>query len=438
MVKIQELTETIFTSEDFSKFREWIQLNMESITWQGKFKDEFEDFWDSFFIDGLSVRQIVERFNFIRDNAQVGPIYSWLTWLFERFISYVFIYKNLTIKEIAVESGIAPAKIAGLLRNFYLDIYPHLDEELSSIFQVGNLANKNLEYNRKIIDELIDSDVITSTPPQDEVMSSMEITLYEEWDILVKKIKEGLYQSRIGLVKLRQKANFTNYFKIAREIILLLVVGIGLTYLVQEANVWYEKYLIERISIYEPQYKWPGQKLKFKEEKLGGAGLEKFTLDLEDIDEVETQVDDREFVEDERFVTESEVTITSLEGLPKDFNIAALEHSSYEEQKKKSYRDSSYGNTKVYRVIMNSVDGRNSKSHINDLINKYEVTQVDYVVPGKEVPGGIYYNLFVPRGSLKEFMAEVMDVDQSTLYESRTRWGNPPGKNKVFIWIKNL
>jgi hypothetical protein len=136
----------------------------------------------------------------------------------------------------------------------------------------------------------------------------------------------------------------------------------------------------------------------------------------------------------------SEVTLTSWDSLPKDFDVAALEQSGYEEDLKGGgYRDTRYGHTKVYRVMMKSVDTEESKDKLVSLMDKYEVTRVDNVVPGKAVPGGVYYNLYVPRKYLKEFMAQVMDVDDSVLYESRTRTArNPPGMNKVFIWIKNI
>jgi hypothetical protein len=88
---------------------------------------------------------------------------------------------------------------------------------------------------------------------------------------------------------------------------------------------------------------------------------------------------------------------------------------------------------------MKTVDTPETKDSLNALLKKYQVSQVDNVKPGKEVPGGIYYNIFVPRVSLKEFLAQVMDMGDAVLYESRTRSGrNPPGKNKVFIWVKRI
>ena len=78
------------------------------------------------------------------------------------------------------------------------------------------------------------------------------------------------------------------------------------------------------------------------------------------------------------------------------------------------------------------------KKKLDNLLSKYQVTQVDNVKPGMYVPGGLYYNIFVPKKFLKEFLAQVMETEEATLYETRTKIKNPPGKGRVFIWIKGL
>ena len=122
----------------------------------------------------------------------------------------------------------------------------------------------------------------------------------------------------------------------------------------------------------------------------------------------------------------------------KDFTSADLEQSAYEEERKGGYRDTRFGNKIVYRVMMRSVDPSTSRGQVNELLAKYAVTQLGKVKPGTFVPGGVYYNLFVPTNYLKEFLAQVMDTGEAILYKSRTRSRNPPGKNKVFIWIKTI
>ena len=115
-----------------------------------------------------------------------------------------------------------------------------------------------------------------------------------------------------------------------------------------------------------------------------------------------------------------------------------MEQSEYEEINSEGYRDFVFGSKKVYRVILNAADSQGSRDKINALLSKYAVEQADNVRPGIAVPGGYYYNLYVPLSNLKEFIATVMEVGDATLYESRTARSNPPGKNKLLIWIKTI
>jgi hypothetical protein len=74
----------------------------------------------------------------------------------------------------------------------------------------------------------------------------------------------------------------------------------------------------------------------------------------------------------------------------------------------------------------------------NEILNQYKVKQVDNVKPGMEIPGGIYFNLYVSRKILKKFLSRVSIVEESTILESKTVFGGPEGTNKVFIWIKQI
>jgi hypothetical protein len=87
---------------------------------------------------------------------------------------------------------------------------------------------------------------------------------------------------------------------------------------------------------------------------------------------------------------------------------------------------------------MRSVNPERSKTQLDALLRGHNVTQVDNVKLGMLVPGGAYYNIFVPRHRMTDFLVQVKSMDEATLYETRTRGRNPPGKNKVFIWIKRI
>ena len=78
------------------------------------------------------------------------------------------------------------------------------------------------------------------------------------------------------------------------------------------------------------------------------------------------------------------------------------------------------------------------KVKLNELLIENKVTQVDQVKPGTDVPGGIYYNLYVPNKSLQNFLSKVSLMGDSILYESLTRGHVPQGQNKVFLWLKKI
>jgi len=428
----------IYTAEDFLQFRQWLRLNMEGVTWQGRFKVEFEKFWELFFLDGLSVEQVMDRFEYAISISKVGPLASWFNWLKEKLLSFTFIFKKINVFQLAKESHMSPPLLASILRNFFLDVFPHFDDYLSTKFQIGNTASNNLFVTFNEIEKDIDISAPVIGSQEDEIMPSMEVTLYEEWELFLKRMEKELYHIDFNLSAIKSNASLKKQFKFLLELVVLLAVGITITISVIHGNKWYEKYLADKISIYEPQLKWLDQTLTFKpiEEKPSP----KFELNLEDIEKAEKNNKKFGTVSEESiFNVESEVVLTSWDALPKDFDVADLELSDYEELGKRGYREYRFGNTKVYRVMMKSVDSSSARGKLNDLLGKYSVKQVDNVKPGLAVPGGFYYNLYVPRKNLKEFMSQVMDVDESILYESRARTTrNPPGMNRVFVWIKSL
>lgn len=432
----------ILTNEDFGKFREWLDLNIEAITWQGRYKEEFEDFWKRFFIDGLSFAQTIQRFQYAYEQSTIGPLASWFSWLSNKFVCYVFIKKDVSIKFLSDESGYSLGDIASMLRSFFIENLPYKEEEFSETFQICNLGSENisLTYSEFIKTSNLDDSVDYSSLGPEDVMSSLEITLYDEWRDLNNKMKKELFHPGFDFNSLKSKASVKKQVYVIRDIAIMFIVGAILIFGIREANKFYKKILSDKISIYEPQFKWLDKNLTFKKKESVSANELKIELkDIEKVDKAKNVFDLSEKEDETRYEDESEVALTSWNHLPKDFDVVNLEQSDYEELRKRGYRESRYGNTKVYRVLMQSEDVAGSQNSLNFLLKKYLVTQVDHVKPGTKVPGGIYYNLYVPRNYLKEFMAQVMDLGHSVLYESRTRTRrNPPGKNKVFIWVKSI
>jgi len=430
-----------FTERDFLYFRQWLCLDIKSVTWQGKYSADFEKFWNIFFKDSSSLNEMSKRFIYAIERSKVGPISSWFTWLRDKFICYVFIEKRISLSLLSDELNIPFPVIARILRNFLSEVFPHHDEYLNEVFLVTNRVSKNIDINIERVVKELGEELNFSGSHDEEVMTSMEVTLYEDWSIFLKKMEKDFGVKSLNLNQVNTSEQIRSYLQTFSNVLAIVGVTIFLVWLVEFANRNYEKYLSDKISIYEPQFRWEDKGLKFTEDQPGINELANFELDVGDIE----NVDDSESLlgesleDQDRVGVETDVVLTSLDTLPKDFDVADSEQSLYEEEKTSGYRDSRYGNTKVYRVMMRSSDTGRANTILKNLLKKYEVSQVDNVAPGRSVPGGYYYNLYVPRTYLKEFMAQVGEVDTAIIYESRTRTRrNPPGKNKVFIWVKNI
>lgn len=431
----------IFHKEELDRFESWLGLNYDAITWQGRYETEFKAFWAAFFVPGQSLTQIIGRFEYALLYAKIGPLNAWFTWLRNSFLFYIFIKKDLSILELSEKSNLSYDRLGVILRDFMIEYFPELEEQMSERFQVSNRISPNLNLRYSELKELYKFDEDAEEHNLDSVLGSMEITLYPEWVKLSLKMQRDLFHPGFDFSRIKTNLSFKRQLRVFRDIIIFLLAGIVLVFVIQKLNIQWEKEIIEKISIYEPQLKWLNTTLSFKDDQA--INSENFKLGAYELDLVENKEEsqfDALALDDEiRYEEESDVILTSWDSLPKDFDVADLEQSDYEEEKNRGYRDSRYGSTKVYRVLLRSVDTKDSKEKLNVLLDKYKVTQVDNVRPGKSVPGGIYYNIYVPRLYLKEFLAQVVDMDEAVLYESRTRTGrNPPGKNKVFIWVKNI
>jgi len=437
---MSEAISNLFEKADTEQFECWLGLKKDALTWQGRFEKDFSEFWSLFFKDGLPIDEYFSRFSYALIHVKRGPLGSWFSWLQSSLVCYLFVFKEKSIREISELSSLKSDVVSLILRDFYITHYPELDEDFSELLQVANILSENINRTSKLLYSQLDLDKREEIENSPSLLQSMEITLFEEWKVLFKKMKKDFPDQSINYEKVKTKLSFKGQLDVLKDVAIFIVIITGFLVATKKLNQSWEKSLLDKISIYDPQFKWLDKTLTFQERD--NSSDQNFGLDKTEIDKVETKeskFDSINFADDVRYETESEVSLTSWDSLPKDFDTANFEQSGYEELKTQSYRDTRYGSTKVYRVMMRSVDTKLAREKLVPLLEKYEVTRVDNVEPGKQVPGGIYYNLYVPRKYLKEFMSQVMEVDDSMLYESRTRTKrNPPGKNKVFIWIKNI
>jgi len=193
--------------------------------------------------------------------------------------------------------------------------------------------------------------------------------------------------------------------------------------------------LADKISVYEPTFLMLDRSLTFREKK--DVVVAEDTKKIEDIELSELSEVKEEIEDDQRYETESDAELTSVESISSDFspnNNATV----YEEKNKDGYRETSRGDRDVYRLLLTSANAPKIKSALDSLMKRYEAAKVDRVEPGTKVPGGMYYNLYVNKSYLKEFLSQIVETHDATLYKGSSKTANPVGKSKVFIWVKMI
>jgi hypothetical protein len=433
------MSELVLSKQDYLEFRSWLNLNLDGLTWQGRFKKEFESFWDVFFEEDLTIKKLIVRFDYAYSEVKIGSLSSWFLWLRDKFLSFIFIYKNKTIGEIAQESGLSPSLVATILRNYLLDEYPHLDQYFSEVFQVGNVLSPNLHTSFEKIKSAINISAPAVGSREEEIMPSMEVTLFDEWGIFLKRMKADFSTAGFDIAKIKERSSFLKQVRIIQDISILLLLFTLTIYGVRQGNIWYEKYLANKVSIYEPQFTWLNKSGVFK--GLEKKPVKEYKLDFDGIKDISKGDVINEFFDPEKYEEESEVTLTSFENIPRDLAKADKEASQYEgdAENPNGYRETTGGTTKIYRLMMTSSNTYASRDQLNELVKKYAGAPVGDSHLGNDVPGGVYYNIYVPRNNFKDFMSEAMKINQGKLFESNTsNVKNVPGQTRVFIMVKSI
>jgi hypothetical protein len=377
----------------------------------------------------------LERFSYANKKVKIGPLASWFKWLKHKFICYVFIFHDKTIMEISRVGELPAGDVATVLRDFFIEINPHQDDYLNNVFMLSDVTSpaNMLSYKNLKLDQML-QEIIPGTH-EDEVLASLEVTLYDEWIKFVEDLKRDVGDTELTKIAKGTKSNYLGFLKMLRESITLVVIGAILMIITSKVNRWYENYLADKISVYEPTFLLLDRNLTFREKK--DPIITEDTKKIEDIELKEVN-EEQELPEDERrYETESDAELTSVESISSDFtpnNNATV----YEEKNVDGYRETTRGDRDVYRLLLTSANAEKIKLALDSLMKRYEATKVDRVEPGTKVPGGIYYNLFVNKTYLKEFLSQIVETQDATLYRGSSKVPNPVGKSKVFIWVKTI
>jgi hypothetical protein len=274
---------------------------------------------------------------------------------------------------------------------------------------------------------------------EEDIMRSLEISSLPDWPRLLKKFKKRFYGQKKFSKSFSSETYLRKNGRLMLEFFFLVTVGYLLVVGTRELNLFYEKKILDKINIFDFHDRTPQTSLSMGKENIDNINgpLNPPQKNLDELVEKEKKLEkEMKLEKDVNLDTESEVILTSWKTLPKDFKSASLQLSNYEEESNNAGRDTAYGNKKIYRVIMESINPLKAKEAVDSFLAKYKGIQVDSVRPGTYVPGGLYYNVLIPQEKLQPFLSSVMETEESTLYETRTRLENPPGKGRVFIWIK--
>ena len=425
-------------NESLEQFKHWIGLNLNSISWEGRNLEAFSQFWVELFQPGVDIDEQFFKFKSLKKLMNQGPIITWFDWLEEKFITYLYVYEDKNILELSNYSLHNPSRISLVLRDFFADRIPHLEAEINCDFQLSNNISPALRLRFSDIKEKYNYDDNIKGSGEEEVMTALEVTLYDDW----KKIYSEIClkpKNKIKKRALKDKNSISRNLKFIKELIILFILGGMFIFLVKVGNKAYENYLVEKISLFSPSFFWLDKNISFKSNVVDVEDIEISQNQLAELEKLEAKQVFADTTTTSRFEVESDVVLTSVDTLPKDFAVAGFEQSDYEEKRKGGYRNNRYGRRKAYRVMMSSVKPEVIKILVGQMLDEYGIKQVDNVKPGTEIPGGIYFNLFVPRNELKRFLKQVSSFeDESTILESKTVFGGPKGMDKVFVWIKSI
>lgn len=430
------MSDSVLFKDEFDHFFKWINLNVQNLTWEGRYQKEFDEFCELFFKDGTSIFEQMNKFELASYMLKSSPLYSWFHWIQERLLCYIFIYKEYSLENLSNEAQIPINTLASSIRNFFDEQFPLYEDEINQKFLLGNLLSENASLTINDLSFLNKESIRGSI--DDEVMTHLEVTLYKDFERFLSYLKDKTIVSSIDIHEVKNKITFKKQIQFFQELVLLFLIGGVLIFGLKVGNKWYEEYLSKKITLYEPDYFGKDAPFTLLSKGNQEKDLKLSFKELEKLEALETKDVFNDNAPGLRFDTESEVVVTSVDSLPKDFDVVSLDQSQYEESKKGGYRSSVVGRKKAYRVMMTSVYPDALKNKLNDLLDFYGAEQVDTVEPGTKIPGGIYYNLYVPSAHLKEFLSKLNFVEETTILESSSTFGGPQDKNKVFIWVKTI
>jgi hypothetical protein len=422
----QYLVTDSFGYENFPEQRQLLQLTIE-------FYFPVELGWEE------TCRQLAIH----RDKQTATYSREWLDSLLNFYALYLFWFKKISIYSLLSTKLFNISQLLIFIRKQILkNIEAQMtlvDEYFSRLlndlhFQDVNITKLSSALNLTH-DDLQKSKILDSALPELEPRSVIKFSESIRQTMSVKNIP---VQRKFNWKWWEREFGFWQMFFL--QVALLAIITLGLFWGIKVINHYYEKIIIEKITLLEPNFLWLDTQLTFKNEsdipqkeiKLSSTQIDELEK-LERVEQTKLQVTE--------FLPESDILDTSVaiagwgSAFAQDFPDTDAESSP---NISNEYRDIYDGFSRSYRLMLNSADLFDMRQKLISLFRSYGVKEAAIPMVGKESLDGVYFNVFIPAEKIQNFIAEVGNIEITNTYISKTSYRPPPGYERVFIWVKKI
>ncbi len=397
-----------------------------------------------YFPHELSWQETCKQLALHRDMQKTTYSREWLDYLLNFYALYLFWLKKVSMHTLLATKLFNPSPFLLFLRKQITrntELKKHTIDEYFST-QLKELHYKDISIISMANELSIDEEQLNSS-------KTLEGALPELEPRSVIKFSESIrLKLNSGMLPIRQKFNWRqlakdiSYWKMfLLQVIFLAIITLTLFWTIKVINHYYEKIIIEKITLLEPNFLWLDTKLTFKNES--DVPQKEIKLSSTQIDELEKleRVEQTKFQETE-FLPESDILDTSVAiagwggTFAQDFPDTDAAEAS--QNISKVYRDIYDGFSRSYRLMLNSADLFDMRQKLITLFRNYDVKEASIPMVGKESLDGVYFNVFIPAEKIQNFIAEVGSIEMTNTYISKTSYRPPQGYERVFIWVKKI
>jgi hypothetical protein len=367
---------------------------------------------------------------------------EWLEYLLNFFCLYIFLEHRITLHAILGTKLVSVSDFLLFIRKHILKAYPDHRESIDKYFAPLALE---LNYHDLSSEQLFSG--LNIKIAHEDLGRIYKDCLPELEPRSVIKFSETIRAAMSkGGLSFREKYHWKNwrtgsdYWKMfALQVVVLIILTIVLFWGIKTINQYYEKIIIEKITLLEPNFLWLDTNLTFKNESdVPQKAVRLASTQIDDLEKLE-RVEQSKFQETE-FLPESDILDTSVAigGWGGGFNQDIASDGETDQGIGNEYRDIYDGYSRSYRLMLNSADLFDMRQRIIDLFRRYKVKEANIPMVGKESLDGVYFNIFIPALQIQQFIQEIGGIETTNTYISKTSYRPPQGYERVFIWVKKI